>query len=248
MSVVTSTRTIVTRKLGPLPVWAWALALVAAFLAYRAYRAGRDVPGTPMLNVRPPAPTIPPAEGAGGGGGPGLPQMPMDLLAGQQATIDALTSAIIGTDASAAGGPGAPPGAEAQAPPAPLAPEGTTVEFQGTTYDVSGQPEYSPGNFNPNSPAGVLAMNEWLGLTEQPAPAGQSAPTMSPWESALAARSQALNEMYGLGEAGGYQSTYATSAMLPPPQTQPGPQVQPQIGADDQILTANALAGKYVAV
>lgn len=49
-----------------------------------------------------------------------------------------------------------------------IAPEGTTVDFQGTTYDVSGTPEFSAGNFNPNSPAGVLAMNQALGLTSAP--------------------------------------------------------------------------------
>lgn len=42
---------------------------------------------------------------------------------------------------------------------ATVAPAGTTTTFQGETYDVSGTPEFSSGNFNPNSPAGVLAMN-----------------------------------------------------------------------------------------
>jgi hypothetical protein len=45
------------------------------------------------------------------------------------------------------------------------APEGTTTTFQGTTYDVSGTPEFSPQNFNPNSPQGVIAMNQALGYS-----------------------------------------------------------------------------------
>lgn len=51
-----------------------------------------------------------------------------------------------------------------------LAPPGTTVYDQatGTSYDVSGVPEFGPANFNPNSPAGVLAMNKATGPVSAP--------------------------------------------------------------------------------
>lgn len=55
------------------------------------------------------------------------------------------------------------------------APAGTTVDFGGTTYDVSGKPEFSPGNFNPNSPAGVLAMNQ--AIESVPMPGSTPLPT-----------------------------------------------------------------------
>lgn len=41
----------------------------------------------------------------------------------------------------------------------PVAPPGTFVNFNGAQVDVSGQTEFSPGNYNPNSPQGQYWIN-----------------------------------------------------------------------------------------
>lgn len=81
--------------------------------------------------------------------------------------------------------PGGPPGmggggALASQSGGVPAPPGTTADFQGTTYDVSGQTPVAPGNYNPNSPAGVLAIN-----AQGDYPLNQPMPSMAypnPWE------------------------------------------------------------------
>lgn len=80
------------------------------------------------------------------------------------------------------------------AAPAP-APPGTTADFQGTTYDVSGQAPVAPGNYNPNSPAGVLTIN-----AQGDYPLNQAMPSMSypdPWT--IMATEQLRRLMGGVG-------------------------------------------------
>lgn len=218
MSAVTTIRTSVSRKLGPLPAWAWLLLLIAAVLVYRHVRARDEqtIGGQFSLpDVRASTPIAAPAEGAAGGSGPSVPELPSDLLAQffahQTATIDSLTSALTGTSAAQAGGPGAPPGAEAQGVAAdpftdPIPPE------------ILAQEPYVAAGFtgtDPNFAAGALG----LGVIEP-----QSTFGPSPYVD--------------------YSGTYAVSAMLPPPQEQPAPAVQPAVAdlysADNELLQAAA--------
>lgn len=157
----------VTRKLGPLPAWAWLLVLAGGFLAYRHVRANREqsLGGQFSLPaVRAATPSAPSGdESASGGGGPALPELPSDLLAQflshQTATIDNLTAALIGTPAAAAAPVegGAPPGASSQEGPAaePVQVAGTspetpyTVGSYGGSFDIGDPGASVYGNVAP---------------------------------------------------------------------------------------------------
>lgn len=130
MSTITTVKASVTRKVGPLPAWAWLALIAGSYLVYHHYR--QVAASTPQAQFSPAVGAASPAntataagdEGAASGGGPGMPELPSDLLAQffsrQAATIDALTSAVAGTSAVAAAPSeaGAPQGAAASAGPA----------------------------------------------------------------------------------------------------------------------------------
>lgn len=101
-----------TRKLGPLPAWAWAGVVVGAYLVYAHSRPADAQAAGLSLSRSPDA-----SRGADEAGQQGSLE---DLLAGQQGSIDALLAALLGTSASQAAptGGGGAPGASSQAGPA----------------------------------------------------------------------------------------------------------------------------------
>lgn len=97
-----------TRKLGPLPVWAWAAAVLGVYLAYSrlpSRAAASQTTAVPVTGSTSGAGSAA-QEPSGGGGGSPATNMPLDLLTklfGQQAgTIDSLLSQVLQTQASAA--------------------------------------------------------------------------------------------------------------------------------------------------
>lgn len=132
-----------TRKVGPLPVWAWAASIIAAYLLYTKLRPASSQTGTFADTPANPADTTagdgsPPASGQGGAVD-NLSQGLLDQLGANTASIDALTSQILQGGFGYAGGdafgdpaaampPGAPPGSVSQAGPAssPSQPNVTT--------------------------------------------------------------------------------------------------------------------------
>jgi hypothetical protein len=92
-----------------------------------------------------------------------------------------------------------------------IAPEGTTVYDPATqqTYDVSGTPEFSSGNYNPNSPQGVLAMNLanqslnlWNTATNVPMPG--STPVQSGYEQSMAIAEAMPKDSSGIPLSAGF--------------------------------------------
>lgn len=111
-----------TRKLGPLPAWAWLLIVVGGFLAYRRLHGGQanDV-SAPTFSGGAVGPagtgsSVVSGDESGGGGLSSLEQ----ALEAQQATIDQLTGRLTQTPAEVAAptSQGAPQGAAAQSGPA----------------------------------------------------------------------------------------------------------------------------------
>lgn len=180
-------------KPGAVPIWAWGAAaaagLIIGFVFLRPSNSSASADDPVASGATGSAPT---SEGSGGGAF----AIPPELLAalGLRTGSSPLgstdnTGTGSGSGEAAPAGAAAAPAAEAPASGGtgdpildglisrgyPIAPEGATVEFRGTTYPVGGQPEFSPGNFNPNSPAGVLAMNGGLYTTPTVAAPGAGA-------------------------------------------------------------------------
>lgn len=266
MSVKTTIVSTATRRLGPLPMFAWVLLLAGSLLVYRHYHRTAADPPSGQFSLPPVgAASAPPAEAAAGASGPGIPELPSSMLAQflsqQMASIDALTSALTSTPGGSFGD-GSPQGAIAQdgpaAGPAPGPSPGSVHGDSGGSYIVgangedllalaASSPAGTPiGSLGHVTPGGGFTL-EPLVSSSEPEPV-----RLAPWEAALAARSQALNEKYGLGDSGNYPITYAGSAMLPPPQTQPAPAQQPALDlykSDVKIvLTPQGAAGRHVAV
>lgn len=178
------------RKLGPLPVYGWVVAAVGAYLVYH-FLIGKSTSATtpssgPLGTGTDTSGSTGGASGASGdasgGGFDAYANLVNALLSSNAANLDAFKEAIAGGTSSVAPstvvwpeGPAGPAGAAAPAgspvvvaSPYAVAPQGTKVTFQGTTYDVSGQRPVAPGNYNPNSPQGVRAVNIEIGRTEPP--------------------------------------------------------------------------------
>lgn len=97
-----------TRKLGPLPAWAWLGVLVGAYLVY-SHSASASSSGAGGSSTGGTGPLAQPAAPLGESGGGSLDLL--SLLQQQASQIDDLLGAVIGTSAAGAGGAGAPPGA-----------------------------------------------------------------------------------------------------------------------------------------
>lgn len=241
MTVKAKITSTATRKLGPLPTWAWALALIGSLLVYRHVRASREqtIGGQFSLPaVRAATPVNPaPAEGASGGGGPAMPELPSDLLAQffahQTATIDALTAALTSTPAGQAApldSGGAPSSTALDGPASGPAP--TQVTAGGWT-----------GLVDPES--GIPLSSGLTGIDWAAAPQ-PAAPIESGWSGPV--------DQYGVPVSAGFSgfgpngewvgdtsSAYASSAFLPPPQEPPSPAVQPAVDlytADNEMMKA----------
>lgn len=141
------------RKLGPLPAWAWALALVGAFVIYRRVRSVRSDAGAgntflPNVSAAPAqTPQVPPA-GAGDDAGGIATQAFLDQLRGQGVVIDQLTGALISTPATVATPTSAGGTQEASAPAATT----TTTTYQAPVDSGGGYvPQGSPPTVFPTS-------------------------------------------------------------------------------------------------
>lgn len=142
-----------TRKVGPLPVWAWAAAILGAYLAYSHFRGGGSAGNSASSDST--AAPVGSTTGAGSGAqapasGQGTPadNASGDLLAelyGTNAgTIDSLTNALLTKQSLDAAHPdnGAPAGSTGQVGPAggPTPPPAITSAARGhLTQTTTGQ-------------------------------------------------------------------------------------------------------------
>lgn len=83
---------IVTRKAGPLPVYAWALLAIGGYLVLRKLGGGGSNPAAPAQPA-----TQPLSSGAGATGGDGGAAAAADAYRSQQGVIDDLTAGILGS-------------------------------------------------------------------------------------------------------------------------------------------------------
>lgn len=161
-----------TRKVGPLPVWAWAAAILAAYLLYSRLSSG----GPPAAS-EPPAPA--PSDGTGNDAGPGIlpsvggssgsfgdPGQSNDLLAQlygvNAASIDSLTSALLTKQSIEAANPneGGPPGASSQA--TAMAPTPAPVAASKASPPGTSQPQAGVLYWDGKAFATKTAFNAWL--------------------------------------------------------------------------------------
>lgn len=111
-----------TRKVGPLPVWAWAAVILGLFLLYSHFHAS-----TGTAAAQPDTTAVPAATGDGsaqvpssgqGTAADNLSQGLIDQLGASTASVDALTSQLLQGTTDTVPVEGAPPGASSQAGPA----------------------------------------------------------------------------------------------------------------------------------
>lgn len=150
----------ITRKIGPLPLWAWFVGALAAYFLYTKVRGGSSSTGA-STDLGSGNPTASPAGGAvsgDSGGGTSADNMSSDLLSAllqgqsqsEQGLLDALNAAYAQTQYFAAGYGGyggAAPGSVAQGGPAS---NGATINAPATQdaptnqgSDSLAQPAYS---------------------------------------------------------------------------------------------------------
>lgn len=158
-----------------IPVWGWVIAAVIGIVV--GYTILKKSPtGTPTYSPGANDASFPAAEeGSSGGGGIALPLedilSALGLRGSSTVQPPPQTETPITVESSFSEEISAAAEQESVSDPIvqqlvsqgiAIAPEGTTVYDVATqqTYDVSGTPEFSPNNYNPNSPAGVLAMNQ----------------------------------------------------------------------------------------
>jgi hypothetical protein len=168
MATATSSNPL-TRKAGPLPVWAWALLLIAAYFLYTRLR-GNTAAAAPAANPVPLAPSTG-ATGDQSGGGSGIPQLPiptsttqLDPSGGSVPTTPATTPA----DAAAPVAAGAPPDA---AYAVVLTPEQQYAALADPSVDPTLYGLTGPGGYLATHPfAGTLTASQALQLANASAP------------------------------------------------------------------------------
>lgn len=172
-----------TRKVGPLPAWAWAAVVVGAYLAYRHYGGSG---GSPTVQGTPVVPNVgSAAQQPSGGQGTPADNSSSDLLSALGANTQAADALLAAVQGAAAGGglgvaagtgtSGGSSSAAAAAASADAPPADTTTPAP----DAAASPDTTPATPTTQSQTiplpGIAYIETQTGIA--PAPAAVSSPT-----------------------------------------------------------------------